>query len=91
MKKNSSSKYFWILLCIILILILISLFTWNHTLNKVIFCCVSAVYPFISLHKFNIIVLKNKDKQLLISGCWSYATCLCFLGYIALLFEEFLG
>lgn len=89
MKKNSTNS-FWILLCIVLILILISLFVWNNLRNKVIFGIVSAVYLFVSLHKFDIIVLKDKNKQSLISGCWSYATCLCFLGYVALFFEEFL-
>ena len=90
MKKNSTNS-FWILLCIVLILILISLFVWNNIWNKVIFGIVSAVYLFVSLHKFDIIVLKDKNKQLLVSGCWPYATCLCFLGYVALFFEEFLS
>ena len=91
MKKNNSANSFWILLCIVLILILISLFVWDNIWNKVIFGSVSAVYLFVSLHKFDIIVLKDKNKQLLVSGCWSYSTCLCFLGYVALFFEEFLG
>ena len=91
MKKNNPVNFFWILLCIVLFLILISLFVWDNTWNKVIFGSVSAVYLFVSLHKFDIVVLKDKNKQSLVSGCWRYATCLCFLGYIALFFEECLG
>lgn len=91
MKKNNSANSFWILLFIVLILILISIFVWDNIWNKAIFGSVSVVYLFISLHRFDIIVLKDKNKQFLISSCWCYATYLCFLGYIALFFEEFLG
>ena len=91
MKKNNPANSFWLLLCIVSTLLLISLFVWDNIWNKVIFGSVSAVYLFVSLHKFDIIVLKDKYKQSLVSSCWRYATCLCFLGYIALFFEEFLG
>ena len=91
MKKNNSVNSFGMLLCVVLILILISLFVWDNIWNKVIFGSVSAVYLFVSLHKFNIIVLKDKNKQLLVSSCWYYATCLFLLGYVALFFEEFSG
>lgn len=90
--KNANPKMsFFILLSVVLLLILISLFVWNHIWNKVIFGCVSAVYLLISLHKFHIIVLKDNHKQSLICGLWRYATVLCFGGYIALLAEELFG
>ena len=91
MKKSNSTNFFWILLSIVLILILVSLFVWDNIWNKVIFGSVSVVYLIVSLHKFDLVVLKDKNKQLLVTNCWRYATYLCFLGYIALFLEEILG
>lgn len=91
MKKPALKTSFCILLLIVLFLMLIALLVWDHLWNKVIFGCASALYLFVSLHKFIIIVLKDHHKQSLVCGWWRYATILCFGGYLALFLEERFG
>ena len=91
MKQSNNKHSFCMLFLIILFFTVISLFVWDEMWHKVIFGSISVLYILISLHKFNFIVLKDRNKQLLVSSCWNYATSLWVVGYIVFFLEELLG
>jgi len=88
MKQFDSKKAYIIFLAIVLLQNIVSLFFWSDTLNKVVYLMASSIFLLISLHKYELVVLKNEHKQSLVCRCWSYSLTLCIIGYILLFIEE---
>lgn len=76
MKQLDSKKSYIIFLSIVILQNIVSFLFWSDLLNKVIYLITSFIFLFISLHKYGFIVLKNKDKQYLVCGCWNYSLAL---------------